>query len=216
MEVLSVKKEYQKEIDNIWNDAKYKDHDIIKDVMERGYGVHDEIIKDTILFISINPSFSGENLKKESYFINIEQEGKTFPYFKKFIEIAKEVNTKWSHFDLLFFRETSQKYVDFILKHEIGVKFIAKQLEISKNIIALARPKIIVVSNTKSRYFMKSKKKNGVGTTMGYEFLFDEKIGTHVIINDPVLNGVPVFFTSMLTGQRALDNESYQRLICHI
>jgi len=31
-----------------------------------------------------------------------------------------------------------------------------------------------------------------------------------------MLKNVPIFFTSMLTGQRALDNGSFERLIWHI
>lgn len=51
-------------------------------------------------------------------------------------------------------------------------------------------------------------------------FLFDDKIGTHRITGnkefETVLKGTPVFFTSMLTGQRALDNGSFERLGWHI
>lgn len=45
--------------------------------------------------------------------------------------------------------------------------------------------------------------------------VFDKSIGTHNIVNNVDLKGTPVFFT-MRTGQRALDNGSYDRLVWHI
>jgi len=45
---------------------------------------------------------------------------------------------------------------------------------------------------------------------IGYDFIWDEELGTYTYKNNPF------FFTSMLTGQRALDNGSFKRLIWHI
>lgn len=50
----------------------------------------------------------------------------------------------------------------------------------------------------------------------GWNFEFCTELGTHKIIRHKTLNGTPVFFTSMLSGQRALDNGSKERLIWHI
>ena len=93
--------------------------------------------------------------------------------------------------------------------------FIIEQLKISRKIISQSNPKIIVVSNTKARNYLKNESNK---IFIGFEFEPDEDLGTDVIINNEnsKLNGVPVFFTSMLTGQRALDNGSYERLIWHI
>lgn len=99
------------------------------------------------------------------------------------------------------------------MKNPNGAVFINGQFEISKKIIAKAAPKVIVVSNSKARDFLKNKEgKND----LGFDFKFDEELGTEKIINHSTLEGVPVFFTSMLTGQRALDLGSYDRLIWHI
>lgn len=219
-ETISVKNDFYKEIESLWNDSKFSK---IK-ILERGYGIHDEIIKDSILFIGINPSYSEKKSKHNRYFINFNQEGITkggisFPYFKKFVDISKELNTKyklnirWSHFDLLFFRETQQKFINVLMKEDEGVEFISRQLEISKKVISRANPKLIVVSNTKARDFMNSKDER---FSMGLKFKFDDNLGTYKIISKTNLNDVPVFFTSMLTGQRALDNGSYKRLIWHM
>ena len=54
------------------------------------------------------------------------------------------------------------------------------------------------------------------GVWMGFDFVFDEKLGTHKIVNNSDLDNTPVFFTSMLTGQRALDKGSFERLNWHI
>ena len=93
-------------------------------------------------------------------------------------------------------------------------------MEISKQIIEEAKPKIIVVNNSLARRFLgfdKGEKNEQVYYEwIGFDFKFDDDIGTHRIINNEMLNGTPVFFTSMLTGQRALDNGSYERLIWHI
>lgn len=220
-EILSVEQEFREEIESLWTDTKYSE---IK-VIERGYGIHDEIIKDSILFIGINPSFI-KSSKAGNYFINLDQnakthDGKLYSYFKKFVDITNKINDnrknseklKWSHMDLLFHRETKQHYIDILKKQENGTEFISHQLSITKRILHKVKPKVIVVSNTKARDFLKSK--NDM-MSIGLDFKFDEELGTEVIINNSELENTPVFFTSMLTGQRALDNGSYKRLIWHI
>jgi hypothetical protein len=220
-QILSVEKEFKEEIESLWSHENYSDIEVI----ERGYGIHDEIIKNSILFIGINPSFI-KNSKPGSYFINLDQnaktfDGKSYAYFKKFVDITNKLNEKqsnnselkWSHMDLLFHRETRQHFIDNLKKEKNGIQFISQQLKISKKILLKTKPKIIIVSNTKARDFLKSKNEK---LSMGLEFKFDEDIGTEVVINNPELENTPVFFTSMLTGQRALDKGSYKRLIWHV
>lgn len=231
--ILNIAEEFQHEIDALWKDDKFSEIEVIK----RGYGVHAEIIKNAILFVGINPSFT-KNSEIGNYFINIHQDGtsvKTYPdgtfskrekpysYFKKFVEIIAKLkgstdlpDLKWTHVDLLFHRETEQKIISVLRKDKKtrnGAAFINGQFEIAKKIIAKSEPKVIVVSNSKARDFLKNKEgKNN----LGFDFKFDSKLGTEIIVNHPTLEGVPVFFTSMLTGQRALDLGSYERLIWHI
>lgn len=221
-QVLNVGKEFKEEIELLWNNDKYSEISIV----ERGYGIHGEIIKDSILFIGINPSFV-KNSKPGNYFINLDQNGKThegkcYAYFKKFVDITNKVNetreigqkVQWSHLDLLFHRETKQHFIEDLKKEKNGPDFISNQLKITKKILLKSRPKVIVVCNTKARDFLKSK--NDQILSIGFDFEFDKELGTEVIINTPGLDNTPVFFTSMLTGQRALDNGSYKRLIWHI
>ena len=91
-----------------------------------------------------------------------------------------------------------------LFKNELSRDFFEQQLIISKEIIEMTKPKVIIVNNSLARDYFQ------------FETLFDKLIGTPRIINNQVLEGTPVFFTSMLTGQRALDLGSYERLKWHI
>jgi len=121
----------------------------------------------------------------------------------------------------MVFRETDQKFIEsFLYKENQGVQFIMDQIELAKRRIEHIQPKIIVVSNALARKFMgkdrfsSNDKEHNVW--MDFKFKFDEEKGTDKIIGSPPLPNTHVFFTSMLTGQRALDNGSRERLIWHI
>ena len=115
---------------------------------------------------------------------------------------------EWSHLDLLYIRQTDQKKVKALFNDDISKEFLEKQLVISKKIIENSKPKVIVVSNAYARELFRY--------NCNFDTPFDESIGTHRIINNKLLEGTPVFYTSMLTGQRALDNGSYKRLVWHL
>lgn len=201
---FSVEKEFGAEIRAIWDQDKY---DSIES-KNRGFAVQNDIEYNSLMFIGINPSYNG--IPGNLFYDN--SHGETHKYFKKFIEISSQVGLNWSHLDLLFLRETNQKEVKSLGENNLGHIFYDEQLKISKKIIETTKPKIIVVNNTYARDLLHSQS----FTTPKYDFKFDEEIGTERIVNNDILNGVPVFFTSMLTGQRALDLGSYKRLIWHI
>lgn len=210
---IDIKKHYSEKINNLWNAPKFSEIQVIK----RGFGIHKEVIKNSILFIGINPSFKKGSIH-ENYFFYMNQAGENpgsniHPYFKKFVDISTRLDIEWSHLDLFFFRETRQRFVNELLKDEVGKSFLDEQLQISKEIILSAKPKIIVVSNTAARYFMKQNKHQ---ISTNFEFRFDPRFGTEIIINNSKLEGTPIFFTSMLTGQRAIDRGSYNRLVWHL
>ena len=196
-------------------------------LLDRGFVFQfDENQKDIdVLFIGINPSYGGDKSKGLSY---SKKDVETLNYFKPFNSIIKELDDKntraknlsWSHLDMLVFRETKQSFINnHLLKTEEGNKFINKQLIISKQILEYLNPKIVVVSNTAARRFLGrdkyEKKGKEFGAWMGYDFEFDNNLGTDKIINNSKINPY-VFFSSMLSGQRALDKGSKQRLIWHI
>jgi hypothetical protein len=182
-----------------------------------------EIKEDGIIFLGINPSISesdreqvlsdGENAK-QSY--DLHGANKYHSYFNKFIEISEKTGLDWTHFDVLYIRETKQSKVGDILKSKEGLNFIYRQCMITKNIIdgliEKEPKKIFVVNNTLARRLLgKDKSVDGKRNIwMDYDFEWNDTIGTYL------LNGHPFFFTSMLTGQRALDLGSFERLIWHI
>jgi hypothetical protein len=187
---------FKTQIDEIWDNEIYSGIESVS----RGYAIQDDILTNVLLFIGINPSMYG-NIGRIFY---QNSHGETHKYFKKFIDVSKDADIPWSHIDLLFLRETDQKVVKQLLRDRIGHEFFSKQLAISKGIIELAKPKIIVINNTLARDLFQ------------FKTVFDEQIGTQRIVDNTVLEGTPVFFTSMLTGQRALDLGSYERLKWHI
>lgn len=205
MSLFNVEEIYKKEIESIWNDTKFETVPYIS----RGYAVQRDIPFGSILFIGINPSFSEKKTKvHESFFYSNHQQEEVHQYFRKFQDIAEKTNLEWSHLDLLYIRQTDQKIVKSIFNDSIGNEFMQRQLKISTAIIEKSKPKVIVVSNAYARDLFLDECK--------IQTRFDDNIGTHRIVNNIHLESTPIFFTSMLTGQRALDNGSYDRLVWHI
>jgi hypothetical protein len=209
---FSVKERFESQINEIWDDERFNEIHI----KNRGYALQDEILQGALMFIGINPSHSGD--KNERVYYTNGQDSILHPYFKKFQDISSKVKIPWTHMDLLFVKETQQKEVEKIFSCRNGLEFIVRQLNISNQVIELAKPKIIVVNNSLARKFLgfEKNKKENYDIWLDFDFIFDDKIGTYRIENHEPLGGIPIFFTSMLTGQRALDRGSYERLIWHI
>lgn len=180
------------------------------------YAVPKSIKTQALLFVGINPSLPKKRHARKEFY---DSHASEHPYFTKFPTLAPE-GLPWTHIDLLFVRQTSQSAVKAMWENPsspVEKKFLREQLELSKCMIEMARPRIIVVCNTLARDMMQEgeqqKKEEKI---FDFTFVFDKGIGTHRIKNHPKLGEVPVFFTSMLTGQRALDNGSFERLEWHI
>jgi hypothetical protein len=190
--------------------------------------------KNQLLFIGLNPSFSDNSIKglkktKEEYLnffshkelneehikeiIEVHENSlEEYPYFNKFKSVVRSLekeNTNFAHIDLFHCRRTSQKDLIHQLENELSKDdkdfFISKSIEILENLILQISPKILIIENTATRdYLIKY-------SSFPEVYSINEKFGT------PLLNqSVPVFYTSMLTGQRALDLGSFNRLIWHI
>ncbi|MBK8809694.1 MAG: hypothetical protein IPN69_03065 [Acidobacteria bacterium] len=189
------------------------------------------LIHSGLLFIGNNPSFSPagfrrfltdtahSNIDPEQFFlwanrnalnltsaIEIERFAKDkYPYFAKFRDIAMHASLEWEHIDLFFFRETSQKdFKERILRNNKLTAFAEAQLKLSKDLVQHIDPKIIVVVNAFASDLFQTQ----------FETTFNEEFGYYQV----QLSGrmVPVFLGSMLTGQRAMDRFSYQRLRWHV
>lgn len=165
---------------------------------------NDTLEQNALLFIGINPSSEEGQLEYASY--QLDQKNNKHPYFKKFEAIAAHCKLPWTHLDLLFFRETNQNTIHEILKKKNGLDYIWKQLKLADELIKLSNPQVIVVCNTLARKFLGKDKSGNDNVWLDYEFIFDDKIGTHT------WNDIPVFFSGMLSGQRALDLGSYERM----
>lgn len=203
----------------------------LKSLLDRGFVFqYDEDETDCeLLFMGINPAFNEKDTSwTGSYTRPHEAEEKHLPYFKSFVlidrELKKEYNWKgkWTHLDVFAFRETNQKSIETdLLKDQESIAFLYDQLMFARERIMHIKPKVIVVSNALVRMFMGKQRfedPNGkeYGVWMDFRFKFDKEIGTDVITEPAQLKGTSVFFTSMLSGQRALDNGSKERLIWHI
>ena len=184
-------------------------------IIKRGFATTEALKKDSILFLGLNPSYTQQNEpdKQENIFYNLQQRG-NYKYFKRFEDISEYTGLNWSHLDLLTVRETNQNNMVALTKTPKGLDFIWKHLLLSQEILELSTPRVLVVANTVARtYLGKDSDSKGHNKWLGYNFKFDPLIGTHRVTNtESSLKGTPVFFTSMLTGQRALDNGSYERL----
>ncbi len=185
-----------------------------------------ELRKNSILFIGLNPSFSIgrinflESCKKSNkldpdLLIKMEKNvQEKYPYFSKFKIIAKKVGfSSWEHIDLFFYRLTSQKKFKKIIgfnekKEFIFNNFGEEQLKLSLELIKEITPKVIVVVNSFSSDIINNHSLFKINTKqfnqIGYDF-FEIEDGS-----------IPILFSSMVTGQRALDKHSLRRLIFSI
>ena len=191
-----------------------------------------------ILFIGINPSFSIKGFKQtlkgteyegidiEKFYsfdnqdfdvekaIAIEASArKQHDYFQRFNKIAKETGKDWEHIDLFLYRQTSQsdfkKIIGFSNKNgKLSLnEFGREQLDLIREKIKKIAPKVIVVVNALASEILR---KEFVIEKLDY----DSKDGFQRLEIDETK--IPIFFSGMLTGQRALDNGSFDRLIWHI
>lgn len=198
-------------------------------LLERGFVFQfDETTPNPdVVFMGINPSFKdGDKEERTSY---SKEDVKDLSYFKPFHSIESELLRRfkraftWTHMDVLVYRETKQKFIKKLLKKKSkGIGFVYDQVMVSKELLEYYNPKILVVSNTMARDLLgknrgiNEKTKEEYGVWMGLHFEFDNQVGTHRIANSGKLDGTIVFFSSMLSGQRALDLGSRERLVWQI
>lgn len=184
----------------------------------------DNFKKNCILFIGLNPSFSQKASKRiykwrmrkklgEVEWVNQcvnadKYHVEKHPYFHQFRKFAREINMEWEHIDLFFYKETSQKTFRKVI-YENGelTQFANDQLKISLELIKSINPRVIIVANALASEIIREKLDQDIGK-------LDKRKGFHTF---PLSRRrVPIFFSSMWTGQRALDRWSLERLKWHI
>jgi len=214
----------------LWNKYFKNDPDVYAPLF------YDEFRKGGLLFVGMNPSFSARGFKSilkdteyrdlnpETFFkwnnistnsnliddcINIENYAYAnySLYFGRPIEIAKSVNLDWQHIDLFLYKETAQN--NFVARIMDGTKlnqFALDQIVIFEEILTTIKPKCIVVINAFGSELFRTYAKDHLE--------WDEEHGFHWYTKNGVRT--PIFFSSMLSGQRSLDRWSYERLKWHI
>lgn len=196
--VIDIENKYKKVIDNIWNSP---------NKVGNGYALEKEIEKESLLFISMNPSDNGP-VSGNGEFYNAPAD--TINNAIKLLHGGVKCTNKppFAHHDLLFLRHTKQADVVEWMKKSNHKYFFLRQLVISKKIIKETRPKVIVVINAyASKLFQTIFDKCNPS--------FEKDWGTYLY---EINNGVktPVFFSSMLSSRHPLDAGSKERLQWHI
>lgn len=215
MPKYSIKKNHEREMRAIFNNPNYSK---IPHLSE-GFMSVEDVETEALLFVGLNPAIP-KKLKFNSNFYPLGQKDNKYrEFFGKFEEIAQEVAMTWSHLDLLMLKESQQSVVkDLLYDPKLkAAPFFFDQLKVSKKILEASKPQIIVVTSTLGRLFTGKMQAENENVWMGYTFKFDPILGTDVITNeDSALKGTPVFFTTLLSGPKALDLGSYERLVWHI
>jgi hypothetical protein len=143
----------------------------------------------------------------EDNIANNHQHGKKIGHFSKLIRAEqKEI---WG-IDLFYFRDTSQKnFLKQIYdKDKSLTNFAKEQIAITAEAIKYYKPTMIIVANAKASSIVREHfGEYGLPITSK----MDEDYGCYYV----QLNGgkkVPILFSSPFSGQRALDNGSFERL----
>lgn len=187
-----------------------------------------------IVFVGLNPSFSDDGWKtslKNPRYKDIDPRTffrwprplefnadlaheldrlahSTYAFFEQHRKLSDHLNLHWEHIDLFAYRETNQSAAkDKFLKsnkdyqlNDLG----EKQYRLFEKMLELAAPRVVVVANALASHIYSKYRSPR----------FDHLYGCYMDkISD---TDVPVFFSGMLTGQRALDVFSRERLFWHI
>ena len=174
-----------------------------------------------IIFIGFNPSFAkrfeGTELEEAlTYSIGKEVDTEKcasldkksfedYPYFKKMKDISRKLNLHWSSLDLFFIRHPNQKYAASLVTTGIGfglTDFGAAQFALFKAALIISKPKVVVMVNAQASHILKSE----------LELTKDPEFGFY----RSSLIDCPFHLGSMLSGQRAMDIYSVERLEWHI
>jgi len=196
--------------------------------------IYPSMAQEVLLFVGSNPSFVASAyrsvLRDGNYnttpedFLSWRNHGKYalemyqhverkvrksyYRFFKVLDEISKEVGLEYEHIDLFFYRKTGQKELKKVVYDDKGKlnEFGCEQLKLSGKLIETVMPKVIVVANAFASHLFKEK----------YGLKWDNEHGYYIWRPQSGERNVPVFLGSMLSGQRALDIYSRERLIWHI
>jgi hypothetical protein len=185
----------------------------------------------SVVFVGMNPSFSAKGWKRllrktEHHLI---QPGKLFvwpvpkefdleraheiealarkhyDFFRYHHSLANALKFDWEHLDLFAYRETSQAKVKALVLKKPNApelnEFGAAQFSLFVDLLRLARPRAVVVANALAAQIYLQQRTPRFDLAKG---CYLDSFGRR--------QPFPVFFSGMLTGARALDRFSRQRL----
>lgn len=124
-----------------------------------------------------------------------------YRYFKAIRDFSEEVGTPWEHLDLFRYRNTSQVRMRGLL--DSRPDFANGMLAVFDRHLELAKPGLILVAQAAASKILYERYSPRFSDRRGFHFT---KVGSRE---------VPTFFCSMLSGQRALDTHSRERLFGH-
>ena len=201
---LNIEQDYKDKIDAIWAKQIERHPETLEcDIVRLGYAIERQLKHNDVLFLGMNPSYKeGDWNNGGAGFYDIIA-GNT--YFQTLISFSKETLgvEQLSHHDMLYIRHTNQKDVINYFDDYKFKDFILEQLLLSRDIICAAEPKLIVVLNAGVREIIKNL------FCLDLNNDFDDELGAYII---DIGKRVPVIFTGMLSGQRALDLGSKRTL----
>lgn len=223
-------KEINSKIIALWNKYFQNDVDVYAPLF------YDEFKKSGLLFVGMNPFFSTRGFKTilqnteykdmdpATFFkwsnvsanpaliddcINVENYAYAnySLYFGRPVEIAKKVGLDWQHIDLFLYKETAQNsFMARITDKRKLNEFALDQFALFEEILTKIEPHCVVVTNAFGSEILRKHIKN--------DLTWDEERGFHWFTKPG--KKIPMFFSLMLSGQRALDRWSYERLVWHI
>ena len=214
---IDIKNLYRAKLEGLWKLQQNIDP------FDKGFAIEKSVAKDSLLFLSMNPSFkdgawnngtpSGTNAFYDIPSSDASNTNSFFQAINKFYdELGQGSNIKippLAHHDLLFVRETSQETV--LKLRNSNKQFFDDQLSISKAIIKASKPKIIVVINAGARKLFEDLFKDSQCPPP-----FDESLGAYMYDIGNKETKTPVLSSGMLSGRRALDIGSRESLKWHI
>lgn len=196
---------------------------------------YEKPVDDALLFVGLNPSFSiagWKSVLRDSEHAQVDTgsvykwKGSTqraldvelmskleglarqkYAFFGPHRCLAKSLDMEWCHLDLFAYRETSQKEARDLLFEPPNstatlTNFGKAQIALFKRTLALSRPKAVIVINALASMVFRAHLSPTFDASNGYYRLGEDQ--------------VPVFFSGMLTGGRALDRFSRDRLFWHV
>jgi hypothetical protein len=222
---IDVEKNYHSRIQALWSKAEGTGNSALnKIVKDRALFAQDTLYKGAIVFLGIGASWDSGKQDTVKQVDNVHYETqrgrKKYDYYTPMYAMAEDTcftgedgEGCFSNIDLTMLRETSQKTI--LPFYKTARDFMREQFLIALDMLQEAKPRVIIASNALVRKIIRKEKELASFQTE-MATVFNNDIGTEIIREPKLLEGTPIFFSSMLSGAGALDNGSKDRLVWHI